>query len=176
MSIIANGITLPTNGDYLQVNGVLVDRVIANGVTVWEKQKIEPFYVIQNGALVSGNYLNAEMNKQGFGFSDCPYGFRGHTGGGKSNAYIYVVFNTRECTNLKISGIASCWSNGKGITLSVTGYNSVLIAENGTGEGTFYEKKFTVAKNSDITIKIETAIYEGIEAWYTLNIKNIYLS
>lgn len=37
MPIIVNGITLPNNGDYIVVNGTKVNKVVANGVTVWEK-------------------------------------------------------------------------------------------------------------------------------------------
>lgn len=38
MPIIVNGITLPDNGDYIVVNGTKVNKVVANGVTVWEKE------------------------------------------------------------------------------------------------------------------------------------------
>lgn len=38
MPIIINGTTLPNNGDYIVVNGTKVNKVIANGVTVWEKE------------------------------------------------------------------------------------------------------------------------------------------
>lgn len=38
MSIIVNGASIPTNGDYIVVNGVKVEKVTANGVTVWEKE------------------------------------------------------------------------------------------------------------------------------------------
>lgn len=43
MSIIVNGTTIPTDGDYLVINGVKIDKVnaVKNGVTttVWEKVK-----------------------------------------------------------------------------------------------------------------------------------------
>ncbi len=42
MSIIVNGASIPTNGDYIVVNGVKVEKVTANGVTVWEKQISTP--------------------------------------------------------------------------------------------------------------------------------------
>lgn len=37
MAIIVNGVNIPTNGEYLTVNDVAIDKVVANGVTVWEK-------------------------------------------------------------------------------------------------------------------------------------------
>ena len=39
MAIIVNGITIPTNSDSIFSNNVNIDRVVANGITVWEKQK-----------------------------------------------------------------------------------------------------------------------------------------
>ena len=41
MAIIVNGINIPTNGDYIKVGNTIVDKVICNGVTVWEKKKDE---------------------------------------------------------------------------------------------------------------------------------------
>ncbi len=37
MAIIVNGTPIPANGDYIIANGIKVTRVVANGVTVWEK-------------------------------------------------------------------------------------------------------------------------------------------
>lgn len=37
MAIIVNGTPIPTNGDYIIANGIKVTKVVANGVTVWEK-------------------------------------------------------------------------------------------------------------------------------------------
>ncbi len=38
MAIIVNGTSIPTDGDYIIVNGVNITKVIANGVVVWEKE------------------------------------------------------------------------------------------------------------------------------------------
>lgn len=38
MPIIANGVTIPTNGNFLIPNGTAIDTVVANGVTVWKKE------------------------------------------------------------------------------------------------------------------------------------------
>lgn len=38
MAIIVNNATIPTNGDFIVVNGVKATKVVANGVTVWEKE------------------------------------------------------------------------------------------------------------------------------------------
>lgn len=38
MPIVVNGITIPTEGDYIIVNGIKIEKVIANGVVVWKKE------------------------------------------------------------------------------------------------------------------------------------------
>lgn len=37
MPIIANGVTIPTNGNFTVANGTVVDVVVANGVEVWRR-------------------------------------------------------------------------------------------------------------------------------------------
>ena len=39
--IIANNITIPTDNDFAIAKGINVDKVVANGVTVWEKNIIK---------------------------------------------------------------------------------------------------------------------------------------
>jgi len=60
MSIIANNITIPNNNDFVLANGVKCTKVVANGVTVWEKQVVEnyvkSYYVNENHTGESWNY------------------------------------------------------------------------------------------------------------------------
>ena len=42
MAIVVNGISIPTNGDFVVVNGVKVTKVVANGIVVWEKETAPP--------------------------------------------------------------------------------------------------------------------------------------
>lgn len=39
MSIIANDILIPTNGDFIKYNGTNITKVIANDVVVWEREE-----------------------------------------------------------------------------------------------------------------------------------------
>ena len=39
MAIIVNGVNIPTNGDFIKVGNTNIDRVICNGVTVWERMR-----------------------------------------------------------------------------------------------------------------------------------------
>lgn len=66
MAIIMNNATIPTNGDFIIVNGVKVTKVVANGVTVWEKTtKITP----SNSSIK--NYIDIQGSNDGIGTSDC---------------------------------------------------------------------------------------------------------
>ena len=38
MAIIVNGVNIPTNGDFIKVGNTIVDKVICNGVVVWERE------------------------------------------------------------------------------------------------------------------------------------------
>lgn len=61
MAIVVNGVTIPTNGDFIVVNGVKVAKVVANGVTVWERVKIKnapPFKSAGWKLLFKGNGFN----------------------------------------------------------------------------------------------------------------------
>lgn len=39
MSILINGVDIPNNGDYVKVGNNDIDKVVCNGIVVWEKQK-----------------------------------------------------------------------------------------------------------------------------------------
>ena len=56
MSIIVNGASIPINGDYIVVNGVKVEKVIANGVVVWKKETKR--YIWDGSTLYSGAGLS----------------------------------------------------------------------------------------------------------------------
>lgn len=65
MPIIVNNVTLPTNGDYIKYNGVNVDKVIINDITVWEKdvrQIVDKKYIWDGSALMSGVTINLEKS------------------------------------------------------------------------------------------------------------------
>lgn len=65
MPIIVNNVTIPTNGNYIVINGVQIDKVnaIKNGVTttVWEK-KVEQTPETQTEL---SNYITVESSKDG---------------------------------------------------------------------------------------------------------------
>lgn len=56
MSIVANGITIPTHSDYIFSNNIDIDTVVANGVTVWQKQKT--YYAYQDGIINADAGIN----------------------------------------------------------------------------------------------------------------------
>lgn len=62
MAIIVNGITIPTNGDFINVNGNKIDEVVANGVIVWKKETKR--YIWDGSTLYSGAGLSG-LYKEG---------------------------------------------------------------------------------------------------------------
>ena len=38
MAIIVNGVNIPTNGDFIKVGNTNINKVVCNGVTVWERE------------------------------------------------------------------------------------------------------------------------------------------
>ncbi len=71
MAIVVNGTSIPANGDFIVVNGVKVTKVIANGVTVWEKiTKVTP----PNSSII--DYIDIQGSNDGIQTSGC----EGHAG------------------------------------------------------------------------------------------------
>lgn len=69
MSIIVNGASIPTNGDYIVVNGVRVEKVIANGVVVWKKETKR--YIWDGTTLYPGVSLSGFSRNEGKLISLC---------------------------------------------------------------------------------------------------------
>lgn len=70
MAIIVNGITIPTNSDYIFSNNVNIDRVVANGITVWEKRKAIVLY--DGRRFYDGTTAYPFMNTQCYYYGDAP--------------------------------------------------------------------------------------------------------
>ena len=57
MAIIVNGVNIPTNGDFIKVGNTIVDKVICNGVVVWERMKdIDILAALCSGTLSYTSY------------------------------------------------------------------------------------------------------------------------
>lgn len=57
MAIIVNGVNIPTNGEYLTVNGVPIEKVVANDVVVWERiRNIDILNEILSGSIPYTKY------------------------------------------------------------------------------------------------------------------------
>ncbi len=66
MAIIVNGIPIPTNGDYIIANGIKITRVVANGITVWEKNaSVTP----PDSAIM--DYIDIQGGNEGIQTSGC---------------------------------------------------------------------------------------------------------
>lgn len=70
MSIIVNGITIPTNGDYIFSNNANIDTVVANGITVWEKRKSVVLY--DGRRFYDGTAAYPFINTQCYYYGDAP--------------------------------------------------------------------------------------------------------
>lgn len=183
MSIIVNGITLPTTGDYLQVNGVLVDTVIANGINVWEKQKT--LHVLSNGQPVEGNYSSAWRNPLGYATSLKEWGVYGHSsGGGLADAGIR--FYSGKHQSLKVRYFVYVWggpiATPQIILFNVTSGNTAASNYiNGTEESSDTvilgtdEKTYSIAQDNHYDVKITIQDRDGANFWYTIQLLDVWL-
>lgn len=85
MAFIVNGVNIPTNDNYVNVNGVNVSRIICNGVLVWERvlftaQSYEYTGGVQEFIVPTDGIYKLEVwGAQG---GTCPHGIGGDISGG----------------------------------------------------------------------------------------------
>lgn len=113
MSFIVNGTEIPANGDYIKAGDTLVDKVVCNGVTVWEKLKekyiaaaygIATLYSSDDGITWSENATGIAPKA----YTDIIY-FNGSIYGWQinSNVIYYIPFNGISWNSVTISSITN---------------------------------------------------------------------
>lgn len=128
------------------------------------------FYVIQNGALVSGNYISAVNNYNGGGHSgyNTDFGYYAHTSS-KGLIGPRVAFNTKGCRNLRVI-VTNYVGRASDATLTATG--SI-----GTQKLTelVSSKTYTGTVTRDTSAFVQFLQDEDVGTWVEATIKEIYL-
>lgn len=125
MSIVVNGTTIPTTGDYIIVNGTKVDtvNVVQNGIstTVWTKNKAVPYVFFENGIRTSA-WTSTSSNTV-FALTHGEAGWGGFDQGGARIAIWLEPKNTTQISNayLILKGIPRNYCTGIKITFSIFG-------------------------------------------------------
>lgn len=109
-----------------------VDKICLGIEEVWTN--FVPFYVVNNGVLVDGNYSSASRYGSGThsGYN-LDYGFYGITATDDAKTGATITFNTKGAKTLRISADEYFSTSQRVVTLRVTGNNDVLYTSNQEG-------------------------------------------
>ena len=146
--------------DFSQLVSILfnneeITEVYYNDELVWKAN--EPFYVIENGFLVEGNYVSA--SRIGTHLHSCvnkDYGYLGHSADDSlpHNAGATVTFKTNGAKTLRVKGEASEWSYN-GVKLNYSQINIIVngvtvISENHVP---VLDKEYDISEYEEVTAK-----------------------
>lgn len=144
------------NGAALQSmthNGVEVQTWTHNGVEVYSA--FTPFYVVENGFLVDGNYTSASRINIGLhsGYN-LDYGYYGVDATSNANAGAIVSFDTRGAKTIRIKGENYFSSQIYTLTIKVTSENGVIYTQDNNAN---FEIEVDVSNHKTITVE-----YRGV--------------
>lgn len=126
----------------LNMNGVELQSVTYNGVEVqtWTHDGVEvysaftPFYVIENGLLVDGNYTSANrINVGTHSGYNLDYGYYGITTTDSSRTGATVTFDARGAKTLEIVAEEFATTTQRTVTFEVRSEDTVLYTSSQTG-------------------------------------------
>lgn len=163
---------------------------LSANTTMYAVWTASPLYVIQNGSLVSGNYIEASRNyyaQAGYGGDDRDYGCYRHSNGNGDDIGPRIRFNTKDLTKVDIivEGFVNGGLGRRNPYLSIydestesyiTNTVATKLMEKDSQEvvtETFTE--ITVPSNTNLTLYFHIANGTGTNYWADLTIKSIYL-
>lgn len=142
----------------VNMNGVDLQSVTYNGVEVetWTHDGVEvysaftPFYVIENGLLIDGNYTNANrINVGTYGGYNLDYGYYGSTATDDTQTGATVTFDARGAKTLEIIAEEVATTSQRTVTFEVRSENAVLYTSSQTG---MISTSVDISGNDTITV------------------------
>lgn len=164
MAIIVNGVSIPANADSIRVNGILIDSVTCNGVTVWQKQKY--YYVIFSGnGATSGNMAQQTMPVGvATRLNDNSYGRTGYSfyGWSISSSGGRVYTNGQVVTDIASAGatktLYALWQ-------AITYY--IQFNGNGADDGRMYRQEILYDTSTALAANAYTRLNYNFVGWAT---------
>ena len=166
--MIQNGIELQA----MTFNGQEVNTWFHNDVEVYSA--FTPFYVIENGLLVDGNYTSANRIVENlYSVTDLNYGAYGHSGAETEHkAGASVTFNTNGATTLTIIGDGST-SEGDATKIVITSGTTTILSEIKVDS---LNKTVDVSNYDTVTVQYFAYENNSSKSWLKAKITEIYCS
>lgn len=141
--------------------------------TLYAQWVANAFYVVNAGALVSGNYTSASRLTGGHTGSEKDYGYYCHSNGTAFECGATITFNTNGLTLLDVTGDEA--GAGTGRLRYVISSGSTVIAS-ATNVGTSLNlTNINISGYSSITVKVYESAKSSTNAWLGARITGIWV-